>query len=153
MVFNGDLSILRRGRLRVREPASFWRENMIAVVILLRVLARMWRKQVIKCKNFYHFAIGRGLNLFSINNRANVFGEKSKMKLSGVSFLRTRVKNFKSSLVLVSVLVFKSKALYFTNSSTSIGRRHWSSIHQLGTPECPVGNSGDCSSRRTYTHS
>ena len=24
-----------------REPASFWRENMIAVVILLRVLARM----------------------------------------------------------------------------------------------------------------
>ena len=23
------------------EPASFWRENMIAVVILLRVLARM----------------------------------------------------------------------------------------------------------------
>ena len=34
-----------------REPASFWRENVVAVVILLRVLARMskWRKQVIKC--------------------------------------------------------------------------------------------------------
>ena len=35
-----------------REPASFWRENVVAVVNLLRVLARMskWRKQVIKCK-------------------------------------------------------------------------------------------------------
>ena len=34
---------------------------MIAVVILLRVLARMswWRKQVIKCSEFYHFAVGR----------------------------------------------------------------------------------------------
>ena len=30
------------------EPASFWRENMITVVILPRVLARMsyWREQV-----------------------------------------------------------------------------------------------------------
>ena len=34
-----------------REPASFWRENVVAVVILLRVLARMskWPKQDIKC--------------------------------------------------------------------------------------------------------
>ena len=35
------------------------------------------------------------------------------MKLSGVSFLRTRVKNFKLNLVLVFVLVSKSKALYY----------------------------------------
>ena len=47
----------------MREPASFWQENVIAVVILLRVLARMswWWKQVIKCKKFYHFAIWGGL--------------------------------------------------------------------------------------------
>ena len=34
-----------------REPGSFWRENVIAVVIVLRVLTRIsrWRKQVIKC--------------------------------------------------------------------------------------------------------
>ena len=37
-----------------------WRKNVIAVVILRLVL---WRQQVIKCKKFYHFAIGRGLNL------------------------------------------------------------------------------------------
>ena len=51
--------------LLAREPASFWRENVIAVVILLRVLARMskWREQVTKCKKIYHFAIGRGLNI------------------------------------------------------------------------------------------
>ena len=37
--------------VRARKPASFWRENVVAVVILLRVLARMskWRKQDIKC--------------------------------------------------------------------------------------------------------
>ena len=62
----------------MREPASFWRENVIAVVIVLKVLARMsyWRPQVFKCKKVYHFAIGRGLNLFSINNRTKFLGEK-----------------------------------------------------------------------------
>ena len=37
--------------VRARKPASFWRENVAAIVTLLRVLARMskWRKQVIKC--------------------------------------------------------------------------------------------------------
>ena len=47
------------------EQGSFWWENLIAVVILLGVLARIlerW-KQVIKCLKSYHFAIGRGLNL------------------------------------------------------------------------------------------
>ena len=31
-----------------REPASFWRENVVAIVILLRVLATMskWREQL-----------------------------------------------------------------------------------------------------------
>ena len=38
--------------LKQYEPMSFWRENVIAIVILLRVLARMpwWREQVI---NFF----------------------------------------------------------------------------------------------------
>ena len=37
--------------VRTREPTSFWRENLVAVVSLLRVLARksLWQKQVIKC--------------------------------------------------------------------------------------------------------
>ena len=37
--------------LHAREPASFWRENEIAVVILQQGLARMsqWREQVIFC--------------------------------------------------------------------------------------------------------
>ena len=41
------------------EPASFWLEKVVAVVILLRVSARMsqWRKYVINGKKFYHFAI------------------------------------------------------------------------------------------------
>ena len=74
--------------MHAREPASFWQENLIAVVILQRILARIFR----------------GLNLLDINNRINFFGEKSKMKLSGVAFFRTR-KNFQLNLVLVVVLV------------------------------------------------
>ena len=36
----------------VQEAASFWRENVVAVVNLLRVLAQMscWQKQDIKCR-------------------------------------------------------------------------------------------------------
>ena len=45
--------------VRALEPASFWLEKVVAVVILLRVSARMsqWRKYVINGKKFYHFAI------------------------------------------------------------------------------------------------
>ena len=51
--------------VHAREPPSFWRENVVAVVSLPRVLASMswWRKQVIKCYKFSHLAIWRGLNL------------------------------------------------------------------------------------------
>ena len=42
-----------------REPDSFWRENVIAVVILLRECRCGGNK-------FFHFAIGRGLNFTSI---------------------------------------------------------------------------------------
>ena len=53
---------------------------------------------------------GEGLTSFSINNRTKVFGEKkSKMKVSGLSFLENTSTNFKLNLVLV--LVLKSKAL------------------------------------------
>ena len=48
-----------------RGPASFWRENVVAVEIQLRVFARMsrWRKQVIKCQKFYRFAIEKARKL------------------------------------------------------------------------------------------
>ena len=63
-----------------------------------------WREQVIKCKKFYLFAIGRGFNLsFNINNRTNFFGE---------IFWNTH-KNYKLNLVLVLVVVLKSKDLYY----------------------------------------
>ena len=44
-------------------------------------------------RSFIILRSGEGLTSFSINNRTDFFGEKSKMKLSGVSFfLRTRAK-------------------------------------------------------------
>lgn len=58
-------------------------------------------KQVIKSYRFYHFAIGRGVNLRHKNNRNN---------FSGVSFKNTP-KNCKSNLVIIVALVLKSKAL------------------------------------------
>ena len=66
--------------MRTREPASFWRENAIALVNVLRVLAKMaqWRTQVIKCWwTFYHFAIGRGSTLLKKKiTCVNSFGDK-----------------------------------------------------------------------------
>ena len=49
----------------LREPTSFWRENVIALVILLRVLENILIVvgQVIKFEKFDHFATGKGLNL------------------------------------------------------------------------------------------
>lgn len=52
----------------MRELVSLWQKNVIAVVILLQVLVRMWWERVIKCKRIYNFAIGRGgLTSFSVN--------------------------------------------------------------------------------------
>ena len=78
--------------VHAREPASFWRENVIAVVILQRDIARIGRgggNKLSDVRSFYHFAIGRGLNFLQYgNNRTNFFGKKKgKMKLSVVSFL------------------------------------------------------------------
>ena len=64
--------------LLTREPVSFWQKNVIAVVILLQVLVRMWWENVIKCKRIYNFAIGRGLHLlqYKYYNCTDFFGEK-----------------------------------------------------------------------------
>ena len=90
-----------------REPASFWQENVIVVVILLRVFARMswWRKRAIKCLSFCDFATGRELNLrLSItDNSANVSGAKKYYEtFRGVHFLRSCEKNLLPNLVLES---------------------------------------------------
>ena len=106
-----------------RELASFWRENVVAVVTLLRVLARMsnWRKQDIW--KFYHLAIGRGRKPPSLKITVLTFPVKNgKMKLSGESILRIREKNFKSNLILVVVLVLESKGLYCWNMGNKIWR-------------------------------
>ena len=62
-----------------RQPASFGQENVIAFVILLRVLARVsyWR--------FSIFQSGEGSTSFNNDNNANFSGGKSAMKLSGMS--------------------------------------------------------------------
>ena len=86
--------------------------NVVAVVILLRVVARMswWRKQEIK-----HFIILRsegGVTFFTKDNSANFSSEKWQNKaFRGVYILRIREKNFKSKLILVVVLVLESKGL------------------------------------------
>ena len=82
--------------LRTREPGSFWREYVIAVVTLPPGLARMswWQEKVIKCKKLFDFAIGS----FSIN----------KWSFPGcLSFLEHA-----QNLVHIPVLVLKSKALF-----------------------------------------
>ena len=50
-----------------REPETFWCENVITVVVLLRILPNMSlrRKQVAKCKNFYHVILRPGEGLTS----------------------------------------------------------------------------------------
>ena len=63
-----------------REPATFWRENVIAVVILQRVLARMlqWREQVITVRSFFILLSGEVLTSFSMNDRTNCLVKKKK---------------------------------------------------------------------------
>ena len=60
--------------LLTREPASFWRENVIAVAIL-QVLARI-RSCGKKYKSFIILLSGEGLTSFRINNRTTLVGEK-----------------------------------------------------------------------------
>ena len=76
--------------MRSREPASFWRENVIAVVILLRVLARM--SVVVETRSFIVFLSGESLTSFSINNRTNFLVKKKVNEAFRGVFLRTRAK-------------------------------------------------------------
>ena len=72
----------------MRELVSLWQKNVIAVIILLQVLVRMWWERVIKCKRIYNFAIGReDLTSFSVNIITVLIFlvKKSEMKLSGAS--------------------------------------------------------------------
>ena len=106
--------------MHAREPPSFWRENVVAVVSLPRVLASMswWRKQVIKFDQM--------LQIFSFSDleRAQppsmeisvltLVVKNSTKKISGVSILENRRENVKLNAALVVVLVFESKPLLFT---------------------------------------
>ena len=83
---------------------------MVAVVTLLRILARMskWGKRVIRCWKFYHFAIRRG----SLKVTALTFLVKNgKMTLSESLYFKKTRKNLKSNLVLGVVLVLEYKDL------------------------------------------
>ena len=64
-------------------------------------------------RSFTTLLSGERLTTIRINNRTFLV-KKSKMKLPGLSFLEnTCKKNFKLNLVLVRVLVLKSKALLY----------------------------------------
>ena len=59
--------------VRAREPASFWRENMIAVVILLRHLER---DKLYSVWGFIILRPGDGLSFFTKDNSANFLVKK-----------------------------------------------------------------------------
>ena len=60
----------------------------MAVATLQRVLAsRSGGNKLSSVRSFIILRSGESLTSFIINNRTNFLGEKSKMKLSGVSFL------------------------------------------------------------------
>ena len=81
--------------LLTRESAYFWRKNVIAVVILLRVLAQECRSGGNKLSDVWSFIIlllEEDLTFFNINNRTSFFAEKGKVTLSGVSFFLKHAK-------------------------------------------------------------
>ena len=80
--------------VRAREPASFWRENVIAVVILLR----KFRSSGNRLSNVRRFMILRSrkdLTYFNKNNCANFSGEQNTMKFSEA---KTRTKKTLASI-------------------------------------------------------
>ena len=90
--------------VRARESATFWRENVIAVVILLQVwfqrdLLSWWRTQVIKSKKFYHSVIGKGLKIESIRKLGNFNFQWTKTlyrnNSSHIAFFFTLFKGYK----------------------------------------------------------
>ena len=97
-----------------REAASLWRENVVAVVTLLRVLASV----VVAGTTYQMFEVLAFCNREraqppSITITVLTFlVKKSTMKNSGFLFFDNTRKNFKSDLVLVVGLVLESKGLY-----------------------------------------
>ena len=81
--------------VRAREPASFWRENMIDVVFLLRVLGEC-RNGGIKLSTVSSFIIllysGESLTSFHKNKRADFSGERVHWSFPGcLYFENTRI--------------------------------------------------------------
>ena len=114
--------------MHARKPASFWRKNVTAVVILLRGLARMSCGN--RLSNFRRFIILRSGKVFTScnkDNSANFYGEKSAMKQSVfflfffvllflffvLCFFDNKRKIVKSNLVLLVVFVPESEGLYY----------------------------------------
>ena len=77
-----------------REPTSFWRENVTAVVILLRVLTRMSLRR--KCDAMRS---GEGSNSFNKNNRSNFLVKKCNKIFRDYYFLRRGKKTSESSML------------------------------------------------------
>ena len=78
--------------MRARETASFWRENVIAVAILRRDLARMlwWRKQVHQIfQGFIILLSVEGLTSFN-RDKSAISLVKKKEAFRGVLFGNTR---------------------------------------------------------------
>ena len=93
-----DLKILKQEQLRAQDfliakyssrvnQRHFWREKAVAVVILLRVSATIskWRKQVIKCLKFYHFAMRRASTPTIRITVLTFFGESKVQKSKKLS--------------------------------------------------------------------
>ena len=55
-----------------------WQENVIAVVILLRILARSGSGGSLHVKSFIILRSGEGLTSFNINNRVNFSGKQKQ---------------------------------------------------------------------------
>ena len=61
--------------MHAREPASFWRENVVAVVILLRVLAPRKQDRVSNVGSFIILRWGKRVTFFTKDNSANFSSE------------------------------------------------------------------------------
>lgn len=103
--------------MRLRESASFWLENVIAVVILFCENDVVTEKsyQMLRC--FVILRSGEGLTSSSKNKNVLIFlVKKITVKLSGCIFLENTWKKFKFNLVLVVFFVLKSNCLYLCPS-------------------------------------
>ena len=85
---------------------------MVAVVTLLRVLARMSSggSKLSNVRSFITWRSGKGVTTFTKGNSANFSSENGKNEAFwGVYILRIGEKTLKTNLVLVVVLALESK--------------------------------------------